>query len=408
MKNIVILGAGTGGTIMANRLHHRLDSDWRITIVDRDLRHIYQPGLLFLPFGGYRREELIRDRALFLPAGVQLRLEEVDLVDTAASRVRFADGSSLAYDFLIIATGARIAPETTEGLTSEGWRNSIFDFYTIDGAAALGAKLDSWPGGRMLVNIVEMPIKCPVAPLELLFLADAFFTNRGLRDRVELVFATPLDGAFTKPRASAVLAGLLEKKGIKIEPNFNASSVDGGKRELRSYDDRVLPYDLLVTIPQHQGADLIVKSGLGDGSGFVPTDKHTLRSKNFSNIFALGDATDLPSSKAGSVAHFQAEVLTENILAAIEDRPMSASFDGHSICFIETGHEKAALIDFNYDTEPLPGRFPLPGIGPFALLEENYVNHWGKLGFRWAYWNMLLRGRDLPLDHQLMLAGKWR
>ena len=260
----------------------------------------------------------------------------------------------------------------------------------------------------MVLNVVDNPIKCPVAPLEFLFLADAFFTERGMRDRVEIVYATPLDGAFTKPRASAMLGGLLEQRNIQVVPDFALEKVDGEKRVLTAYDGREERYDLLVSIPLHFGSDIIKKSGLGDDLGFVPTHKHTLQSDAHPEIFSIGDATNLPASKAGAVAHFQSEVLTDNILRYLEGRPLAADFDGHANCFIETGFGKAMLIDFNYETEPLPGRFPLPGIGPFTLLEESQVNHWGKLAFKWIYWNKLLPGDDLPLDHRMLMAGKWR
>jgi len=407
MKRIAIIGGGTAGTIMANRMARLLPAEWRITVADQDDRHVYQPGLLFLPFGQAREEELVRSRRRQLSSRVELRMEPIDAIEADRSRIRFASGDALSYDFLVIATGARTAPEATEGLTGHGWKETIFDFYTLEGAAALARFLDRWKGGRLVLNVAEMPIKCPVAPLEFLFLADAFFTQKGIRDRVELICATPLDGAFTKPRASAMLGHLLEKKGVKVEPSFVIASVDGERRTIRSYDERTLEYDLLVTIPLHQGSPLIARSGLGDDFGFVPTDKHSLLAKSHANVFALGDATDLPASKAGSVAHFQSEVLEKNLLDRIEGRAPSESFDGHSNCFIETGFGKAMLIDFNYETEPLPGRFPLPGIGPFTLLEESHTNHWGKQAFKWVYWNLLLPGKELPLDHRMLMAGKW-
>ena len=407
MKRIVILGAGTAGTMMASKLARRLDlSEWRITVVDRDNDHIYQPGLLFVPFGGYRPEELVRPRNIFLPAGVDLVLDDVASVEPEANRVALASGDTIPYDLLIIATGTRIMPDLTEGLLGPGWQTSIFDFYTLEGASKLAAALERFEGGRIVLNVVEMPIKCPVAPLEFLFLADAHFTERKMRDKVEIVYATPLDAAFTKPRASAVLGDMLSKRGIGLEPEFSTAEVDGEQRALTSYDGREVGYDLLVTVPLHSGAEVIMRSGLGDDFGFVPTDRHTLAALGHDNIWALGDATNLPSSKAGSVAHFQAEVLTENVVRSIEGRPLLPDFDGHANCFIETGFGKAILIDFNYTTEPLPGRFPLPGVGPFTLLEESYANHWGKLGFKWMYWNLLLRGEELPIDHRMLMAGK--
>jgi len=244
------------------------------------------------------------------------------------------------------------------------------------------------------------------ASLEFLFLADAYFTQRGERDRVELVLATPLEGAFTKPVASGLLGGMLAQRNIEVVGDFVASEVDGARRRIKSYDGRELDYDLLVSVPTHGGAEVITRSGLGDGNGWVPTHRQTLAVTSTTNTFALGDATDLPSSKAGAVAHFQGDVLTPNLIAAIDDRPLLARFDGHANCFIETGYGKAMLIDFNYETEPLPGKFPLPGIGPFTLLGESAINHWGKLAFKWLYWNVIVAGKELPLDHQMLMAGK--
>jgi sulfide:quinone oxidoreductase len=408
MKRIVILGAGTAGTMMANKLAHALpQASWAITVIDRDDKHVYQPGLLFLPFDRYDEKDLVRSRRPLVPAGVDLRLQAVDRVDPERKIVRFQDGSDLAFDVLIVATGTRICPEDTEGLTGPGWGSSAFDFYTLEGARDLRHALATWDGGRLVLNVVDMPIKCPVAPLEFLFLADDFFTQRGIRDRVELVYATPLDGAFTKPRASAALGDLLAQRNIRVEPEFNTGSVDTEAKVLQAYDGRNLDYDLLVSIPLHAGSPVIADSGMGDDSGFVPTDKHTLRSRDWPDVFVIGDATDLPSSKAGSVAHFQAEVLVQNVLRHIEDRELLPDFDGHANCFVETGFGKAILIDFNYETEPLPGNFPLPGLGPFRLLGESHTNHWGKLGFRWVYWNLLLKGRELPIDHRMVMAGKW-
>ncbi|MBL8613816.1 MAG: NAD(P)/FAD-dependent oxidoreductase [Myxococcales bacterium] len=408
MKRVVILGAGTGGTMMANKLARALPADaWKITVVDRDDVHVYQPGLLFLPFGSYRKEEIVKRRAHLLDPHVDLRLGEIDRVAPDESAVHLAHGVKLPYDVLIVATGSRIMPELTQGLTGPGWRDSAHDFYTLEGASALADKLDGWKGGRFVVNVVEMPIKCPVAPLELLFLAEAFFTQRGIRDKVEIVYATPLEGAFTKPRASAALGDMLQRRGIQVMGDFSLSEVDGEKRVLRAYDGRETNYDLLVTVPLHGGAEVITRSQMGDGGGWFPTHKHTLQSVRFPNVFALGDATDLPSSKAGAVAHFQSEVLFDNVLRFIGGKELVPGFDGHANCFIETGYGKAMLIDFNYETEPLPGRFPLPGVGPFTLLEESATNHWGKLAFKWAYWNVLLAGKELPLDHRMLMAGKW-
>ena len=407
MRQLLILGGGTAGTMMANKLVRALPDGWTVTVVDQDDRHVYQPGLLLLPFGMYDAHELTRPRGRLLGTGVHYIVSRIDQVDPTQKVVALADGQRIRYDLLIVATGTQILPSETTGMTGVRWHQDVFDFYTLEGASALAKRLESFEGGRLLVNVVDMPIKCPVAPLEFTFLADWFLTEKGIRDKTELVYVTPLDGAFTKPRASAALGDMLTDRNVGVVTEFNASEVDNDAGSLKSYDGRELDFDLLVTVPLHGGADVMKRSGLGDDLGFVPTDKHTLQSKPFDDIFVIGDATDLPTSKAGAVAHYQGDVLLPNILRWIEQRPLLDDFDGHATCFIETGFGKAMLIDFNYDTEPLPGRFPLPGIGPFSLLEESQVNHWGKLAFKWVYWNMLVKGQDLPMDHRMLMHGKW-
>ena len=409
MKKLLILGAGTAGTMMAAKMRRNLDADeWDITVIDQDDRHIYQPGLLFIPFSIYRTRDVIKPRSRYIPRGVQLIVSRVEAVEPDENKVRLEGGPELEYDFLVIATGSRIVPEETEGLTEEGWQETAFDFYTLEGAAKLEVALENWEGGRLLLNVVEMPIKCPIAPIEFVCLADWYLTEKGVRDKTEIVYATPLDGAFTKPRASAVLGDILERKNIKVETLFSAGSVDGANGILKSWDEREIPYDLLVSIPTHMGSETIERSEMGDELSFIPTNKNTLQAKGLENVFVIGDATDLPSSKAGSVAHFQGEVLEENLLRAISGRPLIDEFDGHANCFIETGFGKAVLIDFNYDVEPLPGKYPVPGVGPLSLLGESEMNHWGKMAFRWIYWNMLLKGAEIPgVESRMSMAGKW-
>jgi sulfide:quinone oxidoreductase len=409
-KQIVILGAGTGGTMMANRLRRRLDADEaEIHVVDRDDNHVYQPGLLFVPFGLASLEEIVRPRRQQLRAGVVFHECEVDAVWTERDEVLLDDGTVLPYDVLVVSTGSRLQPEETDGLTGTGWNERAFTFYTTEGSAALHSALERFDEGRLVVNLVDMPIKCPVAPLEFAFLADWYFRERGLRHRIEIVYSTPLDGAFTKPVASERLASLLTEKEIELVTEFNAGEVDAVGGKLLSYDERALDFDLLVTVPLHGGAAFVERSpGLGDALGFVPTDKSTLQSTVKPNVFALGDAADLPISKAGSVTHFEGEVLTENIVRFLAGEELDAGYDGHANCFIETGFHKALLIDFNYETEPLPGRFPTPA-GPLPLLRESRLNHLGKLMFQWVYWHALLPGRELPgIGPTMPTAGKKR
>jgi sulfide:quinone oxidoreductase len=409
-RHLVILGGGTGGTIMANRLRrHYGEDDLLITVVDQDDHHVYQPGLLFVPFGLTEADEIVRSRQAQFHDGIDFLRAEIDRVDLDGHRVHLIDGPVLEYDVLVVATGARLAPEETEGMLGEGWMDRVFTFYTPEGAAALADALDRFDGGRLVVNFVDLPIKCPVAPLEFAFLADWYFSQRGLRDRVELVYVTPLDGAFTKPVASAALGGLLVEKGIELVTEFNTGEIDGRTGRLISYDERVVPFDLLVTVPVHSGAEYVGRSpGLGDELDFVATDEHTLQSKVAPEVFAIGDAAGVPTSKAGSVTHFEGEVLTENIIRYLAGEEPDDSYDGHANCFIETGFHKALLIDFNYETEPLPGRFPTAA-GPLPLMKESRLNHLGKLMFQWLYWHTLLPGRDLPgIGSDLTLSGKER
>jgi sulfide:quinone oxidoreductase len=408
MKKLLILGAGTAGTMMANRLRKKMPTDkWTIAVVDQYPKHYYQPGFLFMPFGIYSKKDVVKPKRKFIPPGVDYIEAEVDRIHAEDNRVLLRSGEQLSYDLLIIATGAKTAPDQTDGMLGSDWRKRVFDFYTFEGASALHDALRDWNGGRLVVHISEMPIKCPVAPLEFSFLADWWLTKEGLRDKTELVYVTPLSGAFTKPIASRVLGHLLDEKGIKVVTDFNISHVDNEQHKIVSWDGKEVDYDLLVTVPTNMGDAAIERSGLGDELNFVATDRHTLQSKQHPNIFVLGDATDLPSSKAGSVAHFQSEVLSENIRRYIKGEPLELQFDGHANCFIESGYGKASLIDFNYDLQPVEGKYPLPGIGPFSLLRETRLNHFGKLAFKWIYWNLLLKAVPMPgVGHHMSRLGK--
>jgi sulfide:quinone oxidoreductase len=404
---IVILGGGTGGTLTANRLRRLYGRDEAdITVVDQDDRHVYQPGLLFVPFGLTHSEEIVRPRQRQLAPDVEFVESAIDRVDVMANQVHLMNGSTLDYDVLVVATGAVLVPEETEGLTGPGWMEKVFTFYTPEGAGALEAALATFDGGRLVVNVVDMPIKCPVAPLEFCFLADWYFQERGIRDRVEITYVTPLDGAFTKPISSEHLAGILADKHIALVTEFNTGEVDGAGGRLIAYDGREVSFDLAAVIPLHGGAPFVGRSiGLGDELNFVPADEHTLQAKAAPNIFVIGDAANVPASKAGSVTHFEGETVVANIRRLLEGEPLEQGFDGHANCFIETGFHKALLIDFNYETEPLPGHYP-SGLG-LPLLKESRLNHLGKLMFQWFYWHSLLPGRDIPgIAASMPTAGK--
>jgi len=409
MKKLLILGAGTAGTMMANKLHKNLNKDlWEITIVDKDENHYYQPGFLFIPFGVYQPEEVIRPKREFIPKGVNFVIDKIQKVEPEKNHVLLTSGAVLDYDILVVATGTIPVPEETEGLKGKLWYKDIFDFYTYEGTTKLAKKLETWQGGKLVINLAETLIKCPVAPLEFTFLADAFFTEKGMRDKVEIFYVTPLSGAFTKPKATAMLNKLMDEKHINVIPDFYLQMVDNDRKVLISYDGKEVPFDLLVSIPVNKGDQMVEDSKLGDEDGlnFIPTDKHTLQSKKYENMFVIGDATNVPASKAGSVAHFEAEILTENILSYIIKEPLTHKFDGHANCFIETGYGKGTLIDFNYVTEPLPGKFPFALVGPMDLLKVTRANHYGKLAFKWVYWHLLLTGKKLPVSTNMSMTGK--
>ena len=407
MKKLLILGGGTAGTIMANKMRKDLPREsWEITIVDQYKTHYYQPGFLFVPFGMYKERDVIKPKSDFFPVGTKVIYSAVDRIIPDENKVILSDGFALNYDFLIIATGTKVMPEETPGLKGSLWYKNIFDFYTIEGATALADFFKTWKGGHLVINIADLPYKCPVAPLEFSFFADAFFVERGLRDKVKISFVTPLSGAFTKPRASQMLGDLLQNKNIEVIPDFYLERVDNENKKIISYDEKEIPFDCLVSVPLNMGDKVIDRSGMAGDLNYVPTNKKTLQAEQFENIFVIGDATNLPTSKAGSVAHFEADILHENLIAAIEGRELTASFDGHANCYIETGYGRGTLIDFNYDTEPLPGSFPFPGLGPFSLLTESRMNHYGKLLFRWIYWHILLKGREMPIDSAMTMAGK--
>lgn len=395
--------------MLANKLRKALDSSWEMTIVDQDNEHHYQPGYLFVPFEKFKfsPKRVVKPRDRFLPEGVRFLRSGIRLVDPLSQQVILEDGV-LSYDWLIIASGTTPRPDRTPGLTDERiWQTSAFDFYTLEGATALRSAIEEFDGGKLVVHLSEMPIKCPVAPLEFALLAEDHFRKKRIRHKVDITYVTPLDGAFTKPVASTVLGDLFEDRSIRITPDFVVDRVNADTKELVSYDGRTVAFDLLVTVPVNMGAQFVIDSGLGDDLGFVPVDKHTLVSKEHTNIFAVGDATNVPTSKAGAVAHFQADHFVENFLNAVAGQPMTRAFDGHANCFVESGRGKALLLDFNYDTEPLTGTFPFPMVGPFTLLGESRLNHLGKLAFEQIYWKMLMPGHPLPgVPTEMSMSGK--
>ena len=408
MRKILILGSGAGGTIVANMLRKELvESEWEITIIDRKEQHHYQAGYLFIPFGVYSENDVIKPKKEFIPKGVYFVVDNVLKINTDERRVETEKGDQYDYDWLVIATGRDIAPEEIDGMM-DGWRKDIFDFYTLDGALELYKKLKYFDSGKVVLNIAEIPFKCPIAPLEFVFMADWFFKVNGVRDKVDIELVTPLDNVFTKPVAAGILADFAAKKNIKVTPFFDLAQVNANEKTIESGKGEKVGYDLLVAIPPNVGDKALIESDVSDEVGFVPTDNHTLKAEKLDRVFVVGDTTNVPTSKAGSVAHYQAYTLVENLVREIDGNEAKPTFDGHATCFLASGFEKAILLDFNYDVEPLPGKFPFPGMGPFSLLQESLSNHWGKMMFRWVYWNLMMKGLDMPLEPQMNIAGKLR
>ena len=353
MRRIVIIGSGAGGTIVANQLRGQLPEDeWEIVIIDRDEQHHYQPGYLFIPFGIYTREDVLQPKRLFIPRGVEFVLDEVTTVDPGGRKVHTRQGT-YDYDWLVVATGARLKPDEVEGM-AEAWDTDIHTFYTLSGAQRLRNALKYFTCGKIVLNIAELPFKCPIAPLEFLFMCDWFLTVSGARSSVELELVTPLDSVFTKPIAAKALAHVAERKKINVTPNFHIARVNASQKTIEGHDGRNVGYDLLVSIPPHFGEACLLQSGLVDPMGYVAVNKNTLKADKAGRIFVLGDAANVPTSKAGSVAHYQAYTLVENLLREIDGHEPLPTFDGHATCFLESGYDKAILLDFNYEVEPLP------------------------------------------------------
>jgi sulfide:quinone oxidoreductase len=408
MRKIVILGAGAGGTMVAANLRRELDEgEWEITVIDKNEQHHFQSGYLFIPFGIYSSDDVLKPKRDFIPTGVDFVVDNVTKVDTEQRKLETEKGDSYDYDWLVVSTGCRIVPEEVEGMM-DVWGEDVFSFYTLEDAVALRRKMKYFDSGKVVLNIAEFPYKCPIAPIEFVFMADWFFQVNGVRDKVEIEFVTPVDNIFTKPVAAKALRAFADKKNIKVTSHFDLAKVNANEKTIESHKGDKVGYDLLVSIPPNFGDKAITDSGMGDPMGYMQVDPHTLKSQNVDRVFVLGDATNVPTSKAGSVAHYMSYTVVENLVREIDGHEPLPSFDGHATCFLSSGFEKAILLDFNYEVEPLPGKFPFPGMGPFSLLQDTFGNYWGKMMFKWVYWNLMMKGLDLPLEAQMNLAGKLR
>ena len=384
MKRILILGGGVGGTLTANLLVKRLARQVKagevtITVVDQTGQHTYQPGFMYIAMGGERAEKLQRPERGLLDKRVRLVVGEIGRIDEAMQTVFLTDGLPLGYDYLVIATGSRIVPEAIDHFDTEAHH-----FYSAEAALELRKALDSFSGGRIVIGIAGMPYKCPPAPLEVAFLIEAELRQRGLRDTSELHFCSPIGRAFTIESVSDMATPILEQKGIELHTFFNVEAIDAERHVVQSLEGEELAYELLILVPPHKGQQFLIDSGLAPApGGWLPTDRVTLEVGGRPNVFALGDATDLPLSKAGSTAHFEAPVVSERIVAAIEGRAVEhkhGDYLGKVMCFFEVGDGKGTLLRFDYAHPPRP---PKP----------NQLWHLGKIVFNKTYWHTVPKGR---------------
>ena len=384
MDHILILGGGVGGTLTANlvarRLHDPISTGQvDVTLVDAAGAHVYQPGFMYIAMGGEREEKLSRPERTLLDAEVGLLVDIAVRVDVSARTVVMASGAVIPYDYLVLATGARIVPEEIEHFAEEAQH-----FYSASAARRLRQALDAFQGGRVVIGIASMPYKCPPAPLEVAFLIESELRERGLRDGSEVHFCSPIGRAFTIETVSNMATPILEEKGIELHTFFNVEAIDPERKVITSLEGEELPYDLLILVPPHKGQQFLIDSRLAPApGGWLPTDRQTLRVQGQRNIWALGDATDLPLSKAGSTAHFEAPVVAEGIVAALAGREPEgkhAAYEGRVMCFFEVGDGKGTLLRFDYEHPPMPGT-------------PNAVWHWGKLIFNKTYWHTVPKGR---------------
>ncbi|MEP7379917.1 MAG: FAD/NAD(P)-binding oxidoreductase [Chloroflexota bacterium] len=384
MERVLILGGGVGGTIVANLLARKLrrqidDEEIEVTVVDRLGNHVYQPGFMYITFGNEQEQDLSRPERSLLDGRVKLVVDEATRVDETSHIVTLASGATLPYDQLVLATGSRIAPEEIEHFDTQAHH-----FYTADAARSMRAALDAFSGGSIVVAIAGMPYKCPPAPLEVSFLIEAELRQRGLRDKSQVHFCSPIGRAFSIETVSEMATPVLEEKGIELHTFFNVEAIDPARKVVQSLEGEELQYDLLVLIPPHHGAQFLIDSGLAPApGGWLPTDHHTLQVGGRPNVYALGDATDLPLSKAGSTAHFEAPIVAERIAAWVTGKPLNekrANYTGRVMCFFEIGDGKGTLLRFDYDHPPRP---PKP----------NRIWHLGKVLFNKTYWHTVPRGR---------------
>ncbi|WP_267641491.1 NAD(P)/FAD-dependent oxidoreductase [Haloarchaeobius amylolyticus] len=373
MTDIVIVGGGTGGTVLANRLVEDLErevaaGEVEVTLVNDSPDHVYKPTFLYVPFGKKTADDAVRPLADLVDRRVNLEINRVVGIDTDAKTLDLQDGAgTLSYDYLVVATGAKLVPEEVPGLVEGGHH-----FYGGEGAERLRDALADFEEGHLVLSVVGVPHMCPAAPVEFVLMADEWFRERGIRDQVDITYTYPIQRLHGLESVSNWMEPRFAERDIDAMTFFNAEEVDPEAKVLRSMEGEELDYDLLVAIPPHDGDDLIAGSGLGD-DGWVEVDKHTLEADHAEDVFAMGDAADVPTSKAGSVAHYEADVIADRITSKVRGQLPTATFDGKTVCFIEAGMNEATFVEFDYEHPP-------------ELRDESRPVHWAKLAYNESYW----------------------
>ncbi len=368
---ILIVGGGMGGTILANNLSRRLLRELRsgkakLTMLSASDKHMYQPGLLYTAFGRITPDELYRDQAGLLEPGIDFFVDPVTEFHLDKNQVKAKSGKTYDYDTLVVATGSRIVPETIPGLVENSET-----FYTEESALKMFKRLQAFQGGRVVIT-VGVPHKCPMAPLEITFMLYDYFKDRGILDKVKLHYTYPIGRTHSLENVAKWATPEFDRLGITYETLFNMKEVDGAKKILRSEEGSETPFDLLIAIPAHKGMEVVEKSGLGQ-NGWVPTNRKRLNMEGRTNVYAIGDTTNIPISKAGSTAHYEAEALAENLAAIVKMGAPVRDYDGKVFCFIEAGKDRATYAVFDYLNPPDP-KAPTKAM------------HWFKMAYNKLYW----------------------
>lgn len=374
MKRIIIAGGGIAGTIVANRLAKQLSTELErgeveILVINASDKHIYQPGQLLVPFGVTDTGELITDERELLDPRIKLIIKEINKIDVQNHSVITTDGTTYNYEELVIATGSHLQWDEIPGY------RAVYSPWDLESAQKLREVLQSFSGGTVVINVAKLPHKCPVAPMEMTLMLDDYLRKRGLREKTEIIYTYPVPGVFGIKTTNDVMIKIFEQRGIKVISPFNVTRVNPEEKTIESQEGEKIKFDLALGVPPHKGAKVIENSGIGDRRNWVPTDKYTLRMKGYSNVYVIGDATDLPISKAGSTADFESYVVAGNIVNDIRGNNSTKLFDGSVFCYIATGLDSATYIRFNYNYPPVP---PPP----------SYVHWWGKLLYNKLYWTV--------------------